>query len=578
MAFTSPARLLTSLALFGASLALGFGLSGGSVDAFFSARGGTSSATPALGPASASASTSAGGSEAAELLLSDLMSALAEEEPLRRAYRLQEILGPASPAQLARLWERTLAVPEPRRRAGAIQAVIDRWAVADPAGARAAVQPYRVRFQQMPLLDENTAVEAAVEKAWAQAQPEEVLAEAAAATTAGAIPEWVQLSARWALATLGQGDPARQLQALATLPTSALRDDLVEGALHRLRERDPVAAEAYLGLLSNPGSRESWRAVLLGILAQTDPAAALSRLRELAPQLTADARGSFLANNVLATIANRDPAAAVAALSGLPEAAREAAAGAMLIGWAKIQPLAALDWAREQGLQIDKVHLTSPAKYPIPDSVDWLIKEALSADYGGTLTWIRALPPGAERDALLGQAFSPGPLAQKLEVFAELSPRGQAKFAGPLATFLSREETLPDSLTQNGIRTVTEWAARLPPGENRSQAIQGLSEIQGPNLTPEKLLAQWPAPADRDAALSGLAQHLAGAETPERAPEYARRITDPALREDTFEAIVLAWGSHDEDGVQAWLKSSPDFTPEQKRVIQRLLAEPGRRR
>ena len=577
MASTFPAQLRTSLVLFGASLALGFGLTGGSLEALFSARGkpggAVSTATPSSpGPGARAAA------ETGESLLTDLMSALAEEEPLRRVYRLQELLGAASPAELARLWTRVLAVPDAARRRSAIAAVLARWAVADPEGARAAVQPYRARFRELGLDADSLAVEAAVEQAWAEARPEEVLAEAAAAAANGAMPRWATSSAYWALHALGQGDPKLQLQILATLPASPLRDDLLEIPLQHLKELDPTAGEAYLALIPNPATREKWRTLFLCELADKDPAASLARLRELAPQLTAGSTGSALANTVLAIIAGEDPASALTALSSLPESLRAAATGAVLIGWARKEPLAALDWARDQGLAVSEVCFAQPFTFAGDESFNWLIREAHSADFDGTFAWIRALPPGAERDTLLRRTLQAGGLEKSLEIFAELTPPGQAEAAAALAANLYRNGATTARLLgrPDAIEPAEKWVAKLPPGAARLQAIRGLSEAQSYNLAPEKVLAQWPAGAERDAALSGVASKLADT-TPTLAPEYARRITDPALREDAFEAIVFSWESRGEPGLEAWLKASPDFTPEQKRVLQLLLAEPRRR-
>ncbi len=493
-----------------------------------------------------------------EEMLTAIMSAVAEEEPLLRAHRLHDLLGRLGPVELAALFDRSVRVEDRDRRDGLLGALLGRWATLDPAGAAAAVRPYLDRFRATARSDWR-GVDRAVNYAWTQAQPEAALAEALAAPDA----PWARDTAQAAIQSLADGDPARQLETLAHLPASRLRNGMCETAIKSLAVKDTAAAEARLDLLPEPRQRASVQAEILGQLAERDATAALARLAALAPDLTAGTPGSRLVSTVLRAAAKKDPAAALAALDGVPEELHAQALGAALAGWADEHPVDALSWAAANG--VDPREAKAFQYFGDDGNVAWnsLVSTAFQRDHAKTLAWLRGRPASAERDAMLREGVGNGTAEQQMEVFAELTPQGRA----------GATEYVIQSLYQNDPQRAEAWVKAQPAGAARQGAISNLATNQARNA-PERLdalAATWPAGADRDAALRGIAWSIY--DDPQRALDVARRVGDTAMREESLERIAQSWAYRDEAAARAWVTTAPEFSAEQKRVLLRQFDE-----
>lgn len=453
-------------------------------------------------------------------MLTAVMSAVAEEEPLLRAHRLQGALGHLSSAKLAALFARAVRVEDRERRDALLSTLLTRWSALDPTGATAAVRPYlRYRSSNGPY-----GLEAAVCMAWAHAQPEAALAER---------------------------DPARRFDALARLPAGRTRSMFVAEAIRKLSETDCAAAESHLDLLSDPLGRERLRVELLGKLAERDPAAALARL-------AAGKSSLGLASAVLRAAAKRDPAAALATLDAVPEELRSRATGAALVGWAEKEPRAALEWAVAHGIKVSEALCVDGAA-----SAKMLITTALANDRAETVAWLLAQPVSRERDALLRAAVWYGTTQQRLDAYAEMTPAGRPHAAGELVEAIYRESS----------EHATAWVSDLPASSERAAAVRGLVEVQAKNA-PERadtLASAWPA--DRDAALAGLAAGLTEKAQPLRAAEFARQIGASDARERAIERVMISWRYSDPSAARAWLASAAETSPEQKRVLLRKIDE-----
>ena len=550
-------RIVLPLAVFGLGLGAGAWFSIGRRAAVFAAgveqRLVESSAAT---PAPALAAKPAFPSE--EEMLTALMSAVADEEPLRRAHRLHDLLGRLNSAELAALFAHTVRVDDRDRRAAVLGALLRRWATTDPAAAAAAVQPYRDRFRALARADWRS-LDTAVAQAWAQAAPDAALAEALAAPQAA----WAQQTGWAALDALAEGNPARQLAVLARLPANRLRSDLSERVILSLAEKDSAAAEAALGLLSDPRQRAKMQAEILGKLAERDPAAGLARLDALAPDLKAGSNGARVVTRILRAAAKQDAAAALAAVGGLPEDLQTTALGAALVGWAGEHPADALGWAAAHGVDVADA---KAIEFFGDDGNGWnsLLSAAFNSDRAQTLAWLRTQPASPERDAMLREGIWGGTAEEKFRLYADLTPAGRADAAGEMVR----------SFFQNGTGDVEAWVKAQPPGAARKEAIWSLAYSQAGNA-PEKidaLIEAWPAGLDRDAAMSGIVWTLAQND-PRRALEYARRVQNAAIRETAFESVAQSWRYHDEPAARAWIGSAPELSAEQKRVLLRQFDE-----
>ena len=494
-----------------------------------------------------------------EEMLTALMSAVADEEPLRRAHRLHDLLGRLNSAELAALFAHTVQVDDRDRREVMLAPLLRRWAALDPAAAAAAVRPYLDRFRA-PQGSDWLSLETSVAQAWAKALPDSALAEALATPHAA----WAQRTAWSALEALAEGDPTRQLAALANLPASGLRDDMCDRAIESLAEKDSAAAEAALRLLSDPRRRARVQAEILGKLAERDPAAGLARLAALAPELKPGTAGMQLVTKILRAAAKQDAASALAAVDGLPEELQTSARGAALVGWAGEHPVDALAWAADHGVDVADAKVIEYFGDNGGNGWNSLVSIAFGSDPAQTLAWLRTQPASPERDAMLRQGIWRVTAEEKFRIYAELTPAGRAEAAGDLVR----------SAFENGTSDIQQWVKTQPPGAARKSAIWWLAYYQVSNVSEsiETAADAWPAGSDRDAALSGMVLFLAQND-PRRALEIARRVSGASARETVFESVASSWSYRDEPAARAWVSSAPEFSAEQKRVLLRQFDE-----
>jgi hypothetical protein len=494
-----------------------------------------------------------------EEMLTTVMSAVVEDDPLLRAHRLRIVLGNLSSAELSVFFQRILRVDDRDRRNAVLVPLIARWVALDAVGAKATVQPFLDRARKGGRMDWRSP-EIAVNEAWAKALPEATLQEALATPDA----PWAATAARAAIETFANGDAAQQLDAFSRFPTNRLRDELCGYAIRALAEEDFVAAQAQLDLISNPRQRSRLQADLLGQLAQRDPAAALDRMTGLSSSLGSGVEGLQLVNTVLRSAAKLNPADALAAIDDLPEAVRAQARGAALIGWADENPVAALEWAVANGIKISEAKALASIGEGGGSSWYSLISTAFHNDREKTLAWLRSQPASAERDSLLRSGLWNGPLAQRIEIYNELTPASQKEAVWSLV----------NGFAETDMSAAETWVKGLPVGDVRCAAVQNLAMRQADD-TPERLDAfadAWPAGPEQDAALLGISNAVTE-EDPKRGLDFAARISNPQTRFKAFAQIANSWLSSNESAARAWIARASEFTPDQKRVLIRQFDE-----
>ena len=493
-------------------------------------------------------------------MLTAIMSAVSEEEPLLRAHRLHDTLAALSSAELGVLFERAVQVEGRGHREALLGVLLTRWALVDPQAAEAAVRPYQERFRTSMRSDWRS-LDRAVCAAWAGALPERALEEAMSKPDS----QWAREMAHSAIASLAEGDPMRQLEALTRLPASRLRSELCETAIKALAEKDSAAAEERLELLTDPRQRARVQSEILGKLAERDPAAGLARLAAVASDLTRGTDGIRLVNAVLRQAAKKDAAAALSTVDELPEELRTQALGAALVGWAGENPIDALTWAAANGVNLSEAKaFTFHGDY---GGGGWnsVLSVAFESDRTKTLAWLRTQPASPERDLMLREGiWGYGTFDDRIQIFAELTPQGQADAAWNVVQSSQRIDA----------GQIEPWVKALPPGSARKSAIQSLVLNQA-NNTPDSIEAltdAWPAGPDRDAALRGIVWSFSNSD-PSRALEFARRVSAPAIRQSTFENIARNWLYRDEPAARAWITSTPEISAEEKRVLLRQFDE-----
>jgi hypothetical protein len=487
-------------------------------------------------------------------MVSGIMSAVAEKDPLLRAYQLRGLVNSLNSEQLAIMFERALHVDDRDRRSALLVPLLARWAEIDAAGAKAAVQPYRARARAVWRVDWRSP-EIAVNEAWAKALPESALAEAAAAPDAW----WALTSAQSSLDALANGDPAKKLAELSKMPASKFRDGLCSDALRALAEKDYAAAEAQLDLVSDPRKRSQLQTDILGKLAERDATAAMDRMIALATTLAGGQPALRLVNKVLRAAAKQSGPDALAAIDRLPEELRPQARNAALIGWAGQHPVEALDWAATNNVNIREIKAT--AFFNDFEGAGWnsLIMTAFDSDREKTMTWLRSQPPSTERDSLLMAGLWSGSTEQRLAIYAELTPESRKKAVS---------NVIDSTSGRTSVSEMDGWVKGLPAGPERMTGVQALASLQVLN-TPERadsIAEEWPAGPERDAAFRGIAiatshsDHLRGL-------EFARRITNPNARANAVAQIASSWLYQNEAAARSWISTTSELTADDKRVL-----------
>ena len=234
-----------------------------------------------------------------------------------------------------------------------------------------------------------------------------------------------------------------------------------------------------------------------------------------------------------------------------------AAGPALASQWASRDPKAALAWAHAHGLSITERSSDRTAKSG--DELTWNsgigvfwsspLEQAMRADSAATAAWLRSLPAGAERDALIQHAVQASRGPQSLELFAQLPPERQA---GVAASVIS-------AAFQNQSAKAREWASTLPAGSVQDAAWRGLARVAD---IPE----DFPEGRIRDLMLDTRALHA----DPDKALPLIAKITDPAARRRAFENAM--WSAlHERDPSTAAkareLLETCDFPPAWKTAL-----------
>jgi hypothetical protein len=496
-------------------------------------------------------------------MITAIMTAVAEKDPLLRAYQLRDLIGSLNSQELAVIFERAIHIDDRNQRSAMLAPLLARWAEIDAPATRAAVQPYRDRARAAGRMGWGS-VEEAVNDAWAKAMPESALAEAAAAPDT----HWAQTIAQSSLEALANGDPRRKLDELSKMPGSRLRDNLCQQALRELAGKDFAAAEAQLDLITDPRKRSQSQADLLGKLAERDPTAALDRVIDLAPNLAPGQPGLRLVSKVLLAVAQKNAPDALAAVDRLPEELRNQARSTALVGWAGEHPVEALEWAAANGLDIQEVKAIT--YYGDDGGLGWnsLVSTAFGSDRDKTLTWLRSQPPSAKRDSLLMEGTWGGSMEQRCAIYAELTPESRKRAVGNVieAYFGIRGGT--------GVSEAESWVKGLPAGPERVAGVQALVSLQL-NNKPERvdsIAEEWPAGPERDAAFRGISTAISYND-PARGLEFARRISSPDVRSNAFAQIAGSWLYRNETAARAWISTTPELSADDKRVLIRQFDE-----
>ncbi|MDQ3622727.1 MAG: hypothetical protein M3463_09590 [Verrucomicrobiota bacterium] len=457
-----------------------------------------------------------------EARVARLFSALQERGRLRQRSELFEALQGLQPGDLPALVDHVEKLRD-GYRGKLLPMVLERWFQADSSAAGAWVKAH--------------AGDREVLHEWARHAPESALEEACRNLDS----EKGRYFGRMALMFMGikdpkEADPKEAVMKLLALPP-ALTDGLLANTVVDWARKDPHAAFAFLPQIPAGKQRDAARDGVLIEWARRDPAQALARASELLPSLKPSLIGHPLLTRLAEAAAAKDPRAALQWVTQLPEEFRTNPAIAAAQAWAKTEPVAALNWSLANGVDVARGVRTF-----IGQSGGSVLKEAMLNRPEETVAWVKAQPPGPDRDRIVERALHErlDRLSREklftsdreyvFDLFRELPEEALVRTAADLGRRRAERGDFTD---------VDAWAKNFELGPARAEAIATAVQRRG-SAREDELLATAKTSADRDAALRGLAGAMIS-RAPAAAAARAAEIRDPAVRRDTLEGVVRDW-------------------------------------
>ena len=478
-----------------------------------------------------------------------VFSALQEPLALKKRFELFEALRGLTAHDFSALVKRAESFPFIRRNE-LVPPLLDRWFELDFDAAQSWMRVHPTEFMAI--------------EAWAKANPEKALREAFAMQD-----DWRATSLLYqAIRQLAGDDHAAQAARLKTLASSKLRDDVFQSVLADWAKTDPAAAYAALAEIPPGRTHDGARDGVLRNWAERDPAGALAQVNALLPMLKAGVLGNELVTDLAERVGKKDPRLVLEWLSELPVEFRAAPAIGAARVWAAKDPAAALDWCLANGVDVARGRRMGFNSWQAG-----VLGEALAAHPDLAVAWLEGLRAGPDRDRLLERALQDSlwrvPKEQlfdednafAMRLFNELAAESQVRAATALGEKRAQQGDLTD---------LHDWAENFTVDAARANAIAGAmaATYERDASRVEPLLASSTSPADRDAALRGLAGAMSNS-APAEAAARALAINDPALRRETLGTIVSAWKTRDPDAAVAWLRDSAGIPEAWKQSWQR---------
>ncbi|WP_442890854.1 hypothetical protein [Congregicoccus parvus] len=370
-----------------------------------------------------------------------------------------------------------------------------------------------------------------------------------------------------ALGQLAAVDPLRAWAELETLKPGGERESLRHTVLQEWAQRDAGAALRAVEALPGSSNREQAMGAVFNILAMRDPDGAVARLRSLGPGETrgwihglVHALGNGGARHVVqamdalegepglyeavagvvASLANRDPAGALAVAGRVPAGPeRVLAFGSAVSAIAGNDLDAALQSLQEVPPDVDRVallrHIGDSLAYADPESAADVFavlppgqaRDALAqrlagawaaADSDAALAWATNLPEGGART---------GAMESVAESLIQFDPRRAVSLLSGIGGGERSSYLLPHA--------VSEWTRHEPEG-----AVQWAIEIDDPAL--------------RARALPGVCRALVDT-FPEKAMDLAVAFAGNGLDSNTVVDVAQRWVQRDPYALAEWAKT-----------------------
>lgn len=293
-------------------------------------------------------------------------------------------------------------------------------------------------------------------------------------------------------------------------------------------ERDPVQGWTMLRSIPGLADRQSFAETLIEAWARRDLHAALGACGGLP---AGELRAVAFAKAASVWARQSPQQAADFAARDLSGSARSSALVAIVQEWAQQQPQSAAAWCLAQSENVQSHALPEVLRF-------WA-----NTDPQNAVQWAGTLPEGSRRTSAVEAVVSE---------WADQYPAEAAAWVQKMKS--------PSALAETVGQT---WAASDPEAAARWAFEAGLSETLLP------VLATW-ATADAKAAFDWMTNHAGtdngdelrfvvlqawGNDDPAAALAQAQRLTNPAAREKTVQALLADWQEREPEAAATWLRA-----------------------
>ncbi len=317
-----------------------------------------------------------------------------------------------------------------------------------------------------------------------------------------------------------------------------------------VRSEDPLErARAWLAYIDRLGSN--------------DFEAAVSRFRELG--MTEDRLGEYA--QLLSAWAKVDPLAALAYAK--KNTRSPFATITILSAWAGTDPDGALRWAQAEhdgqganpylagiikGIASTNPQLAYQLLTGMPKSVergealDAILPHIVAQGADATRAWIASITDDSLRN---------GAIMRSAEALAAVDPAGTAAWllANPGEATRRRMDDVYRVWARNNPDQAIQSFAAMPAGPDRSNALRGIvyaTAVKDPQAA-VSMLDRYPDDVS-DRAVTGVVWHSFGSD-PALAMNQIARITDEEQRNQTYESLIRRWLERDPQAAKLWMQN-----------------------
>jgi hypothetical protein len=380
-------------------------------------------------------------------------------------------------------------------------------------------------------------------EAWVKVAPDEALELMFGSNLSGRIDFASVVTA--GLELLAGKDSRARVDLIMRYPPSEGRDQILLREIERWAATDPATAYSWALSLPEGTSRDSLELVALSELARVDPAEAMNRVKEKIPKLKPSQYDNGFVSGFADLFAAKDRALALEFTEALPDEFRKIPLLAVATTWAKSEPLEALAWGYERGVNLSEAFF-SGGKWSSS-----VVSMSFAKQPKETVDFLLSLPDSKQRElslqSLMHNNYLQGNAELGMTIFDGLSAERQFWLAPEFGRVIANSGNFPDMAT---------WTSSFPDEAVRARAFAG-AVVQVFAKSPERvdsIMSGTPEGPVRDQALLELVLQQSRS-TPADAASRALEIRDEAVRFDALDQTMRDWMQRNRERAVDWLQT-----------------------